>query len=97
MEAEEIETNCRFDTKLDLLHKWLHLVSEDFGPKEIDATHALAHAILDLLNEGAGADQIDGVKVLALFSAICMGLDAMEKQLVLRRQWAFDGTKPTVH
>jgi hypothetical protein len=87
-----MEDGCKTADKLDLVHKWIHTCFEGFGEKELEEAHQLGEQILNLLND---ADKADGIKVLALFEALSVGADTMEKQLTARRHWV--GTHETIH
>jgi uncharacterized protein len=81
------DEDCKLSDKLSLIHKWAHICFDDLTKEDLEAAHKLGHAILDLLNDREGADKPDGVKFLALFEIISIGVDVMEDQLRSKTQW----------
>lgn len=70
---------CDIGDALDLIHKWMHKTKDGLDNEGLAQADKLEQAILDLLNEGAGMDLSNGVKLLALFGVLQDGALHMEE------------------
>jgi hypothetical protein len=73
---------CGLARGLQLAHLWGHETMEDFERRgsldeQMEKVHALAHKILDMVNE---QQEGNGFKLLALIQVLSIGAEVMEEE-----------------